>query len=867
MNQTSNRSGNGNGARPTSSNVAATFDFESDLRRAVKHHQTGEFSAAENLYRSLIERSPDHFQAQHLLGILKHQQGRHVEAHRFITGALLIRPDVADAWSNHGAVLNALHRFDDAIASFDKALTLRPGFAVFLYNRGLARQGLNRHEEALADFEEAIRIRPEYAEALNSRGVTLAQLERPESALTSFEQAVAVEPGYLAAISNVALTLRRLQRLGEALTNFDRALDIDPGDPGVWKNRGATLQLLARSNEALSSYDQAVALRPDDAEAQLGRAMVLHSLERFEDALAGYERAVALDPADAGAFGNRGVLLCDLKRLDSAVASFDKAIELRPSAELFYNRGNALGELDRFTDALASFEQALALRPDYAEAYNNRGAILQKLERFDEALASLDKAIALKPEDAEAHNNRGTVLQKLKDPDNAIASYDRAIAFDPRRAEAYNNRANTLKELGRFSEALADYETAIALRPDFADAFHSYAAQLMELGRLGEAARAADRAIQLAPRKAAYYRTRGNIIRHTAEDPHVTAMEELIAGAGPLGIDDEIELRFALGKAYEDLGSYERAFAQLLAGNALKRRQITYDEEQVLGAMIRTQQAFAPEVIEARRNLGDPSDVPIFIVGMPRSGSTLVEQILSSHPRVRASGESKFFPDALREIQTRMAGSTSGPMPGPVAGEELRQLAELYLSKISNLSADAARVTDKLLGNFIFVGMIHLALPNAAIIHTVRDPLDTCISCFSKLFADGQNHTYELSELGRYYRQYRALMAHWHRVLPPGRILDVRYEDVVADLEGQTRRMLAYCGIEWNQRCLAFHQSKRPVQTASAVQVRRPINRNSMDRWRSYEAFLDPLISELDDVSLSPRAKALATKVMRTADR
>ena len=346
-------------------------------------------------------------------------------------------------------------------------------------------------------------------------------------------------------------------------------------------------------------------------------------------------------------------------------------------------------------------------------------------------------------------------------------------------------------------------------------------------------------------------------------------MEELIAGAGPLGIDDEIELRFALGKAYEDLGSYERAFAQLLAGNALKRRQITYDEDQVLGAMIWQSQAG----ICARSNRGTAQSWrPFGRSDLHRRHATFGLDLgranpFQPSPRPRERRVRTFFPDALREIQTRMAGSTSGPMPGPVAGEELLQLAELYLSKISNLSADAARVTDKLLGNFIFVGMIYLALPNAAIIHTVRDPLDTCISCYSKLFADGQNHTYELSELGRYYRQYRALMAHWHRVLPPGRILDVRYEDVVADLEGQTRRMLAYCGIEWNQRCLAFHQSKRPVQTASAVQVRRPINRDLMDRWRSYEAFLDPLISELDDVSLSPRAKALATKVMRTADR
>ena len=245
---------------------------------------------------------------------------------------------------------------------------------------------------------------------------------------------------------------------------------------------------------------------------------------------------------------------------------------------------------------------------------------------------------------------------------------------------------------------------------------------------------------------------------------------------------------------------------------------------------------------------------------MPRSGTTLIEQILASHPQVFGGGELWHFRKAVEGIRTALGGSPTFPeLVSGMTGDDFRSLGVRYLAEIKPLARSAAHITDKMPANFMFAGLIHLALPNAPIIHTIRDPVDTCLSCFSKLFAGEQNHTYDLAELGRYYRHYQALMEHWHHVLPPGRILEVRYEDVVADLEGQARRIIAHCGLDWDPRCLAFHRTDRPVRTASATQVRQPIYNSAVGRWRVHEPFLGPLLAELGYVGGSNPAPAAPT--------
>ena len=288
-------------------------------------------------------------------------------------------------------------------------------------------------------------------------------------------------------------------------------------------------------------------------------------------------------------------------------------------------------------------------------------------------------------------------------------------------------------------------------------------------------------------------------------------------------------VRFALGKALEDVGDYaRRAFEHLLQGNALKRREVKYDEAAHQQSFRAIAEIFDATLLDRFGGVGDPSPVPIFVLGMPRSGSTLIEQILASHPQVQAAGELKNLDRVVRAV----SDASGRPVPFPqcisaLDADGLRRLGQDYLASLPTLADGKIRITDKAPFNFLYVGLIRLILPDARIIHTLRDPVDTCVSCFSKLFTDVP-FSYDLAELGRYYRWYHELMEHWRSVLPAGAMLDVSYEEVVDNLEQQARRLIDYCGLSWDDRCLNFHQTNRPIATASNVQVRRPLYRSSV---------------------------------------
>jgi tetratricopeptide (TPR) repeat protein len=564
----------------------------------------------------------------------------------------------------------------------------------------------------------------------------------------------------------------------------------------------------------LRRIDEALRVRPNTVDALINRACMQSALGDAAGALATYQKALALNPQSALAHSNISVVL----------------------------RQKGQGE-----DALAHCDAALALAPDYADAWNNRGNVLYDLKRWQDALASYDRAIAVQPQLAQSHLGRGNALRQLSRYDDAVAAYDRALTLKPGNAETLCNWGSALAELNCFDAAEAKFRRAIALNPGFAEAYNNLGLILKERGRLAEARQAIEQAIRLSPATTSYYHNLGEIKSFVAGDPHITALERLAEQAAALRAPDRMHLHFALAKAYEHTASFEEAFRQLLAANALKRRQIAYDEPAALARMERTSAVFTRDSIAARQGSGAPSPVPVFIVGMPRSGTTLIEQILASHPDAYGAGELSLFEQAARAVGNTLPDARRFPdMALAMSGEHFRTLATHYLDGLLRNAPKALRIVDKMPGNFLFAGLIHLALPHAAIIHAVRDPIDTCVSCFSVHFTRGQPHTCDLAELGRYYRHYRALMAHWHRVLPPGRIFEVRYEDLVDDAEGVARCIMAHCGLAWDARCLDFHRTERSVRTASAAQVRQPIYKSSVGRWRRYANFLGPLLSELE---------------------
>ncbi len=614
-----------------------------------------------------------------------------------------------------------------------------------------------------------------------------------------------------------------------------------------------------RTNSTLRRIANSPGAEASTGSVVLGAAELLqvglqhHRAGRLTEAEGCYRRILAAQPDHADALHLLGLLAQKAGRHDLAVHLIGQAIQQDGHiADYFLSLGVALMLQGKFEEVVAACRQAIAIKPDFAEAHANLGLALKRQGKFEEAVAAYRQAIAINPIMVGAHANLAEALSDQGKLDEAIAAYRETVRINPDFAEAHCNLGLALKRQGKFEEAIAAYRQAIAIKPMISEAHANLGEALIKYGHLSEGRAASEQAVRLAPRNAKYLYNLATITRFAAGDPHLAAMEKLARESASLSFDDRIHLHFGLAKAYEDLGRHAEAFRQWLDGNALKRREFVYNEATTLGKMDRVRAVFTPELMLtrenlARENLGNPSSVPVFIVGMMRSGSTLVEQILASHPKVFGGGELDHFHKAMQGIRTTPGGSATFPesVPG-MTGEDYRDLGARYLGEIERLAPGAAHITDKMPTNFICAGLIHLALPNAPIIHTVRDPVDTCLSSFSKLFTSEQNFTYDLAELGRYYRHYQALMAHWHRVLPPGRILDVRYEDVVADLEGQARRILGHCGLDWDERCLSFHKTVRPVLTWSAAQVRQPIYTSAVGRWRVYEEFLAPLLAELD---------------------
>ena len=331
-----------------------------------------------------------------------------------------------------------------------------------------------------------------------------------------------------------------------------------------------------------------------------------------------------------------------------------------------------------------------------------------------------------------------------------------------------------------------------------------------------------------------------------ADDPHIAAMEALANSSHPLPPCDRARLHFALGKALEDSGHRERSFHHLIQANAMQRKLAPYDEVATLSGLRSIETALDADFLRRQAGAGDPSSAPVFIVGMPRSGTSLVEQILASHDQVFGAGE---LDDFERETATLRPSppreSLGADLAALVESGRARELGAGYLARLAALAPGAIKITDKMPSNFRFVGLIHLALPNARVIAVRRNPVDTCLSCFSNLFAGNLSWAYDLAELGRYYLAYESLMAHWRAVLPQRVMIEVRYEDLVVDVEGQSRRLLAHCGLEWDPRCLDFHATPRSVRTASLAQVRQPVHRESIERWRAHEGRLGPLLREL----------------------
>ncbi|RVD73748.1 sulfotransferase family protein [Mesorhizobium sp. M4A.F.Ca.ET.029.04.2.1] len=506
--------------------------------------------------------------------------------------------------------------------------------------------------------------------------------------------------------------------------------------------------------------------------------------------------------------------------------------------------GLLLHQTGRSADGLALIEQSVRLQPGNPDFLNNLGTVLRDLGRVAAAVDYFRKAVTLRPDQLAARDNLGSALKQLGQFEGAEDIYRGTIGRNPFHVRARIGLAETLQEAGRLDEAIAVFREALTIRPKDADLLYGLGVGMMEKGKLDEAADLARQALAIAPAMARAWLLLTQVKRQTERDAELAGMEAQHAKA-PQGSLARMQLSFGLGKANDDLKDYPRAFDYFAEGNAIRRTGIEYDPARTRDEFEAMKATFDKAFFEKHKPSSIADDTPIFVVGMPRSGTTLVEQIIASHPQVYGAGELSILKTAVgKQFPLTMKGG----FPQGIADmpdKAFAEAGEAYLDMLHARYSGFRHVTDKMPGNFLLVGFIHLMLPHAKIIHCARDAAATCLSIYKVHFrGDSHRYGYDLGELADFHNLYTDIMAHWRNVLP-GVVHDVRYEDFVADQEGQTRALMAHLGLPWDDKVLSFHETDRPVRTASAAQVRQPMYQGSVDLWKRYGDRLKPLLDRL----------------------
>jgi tetratricopeptide (TPR) repeat protein len=674
-----------------------------------------------------------------------------------------------------------------------------------------ARQNFARGQidAARESCGEILRAIPEHAGALHLLGIIAHQdgdQPRAEDLLRRAAESADTTPLYL--LSYADLCCKAVDH--EAAVGLTKqALALDDASSLGWFCLGDLHFESRQFDDSRRCFERALQLEPHFWQARVKLAMTLRRLGDSGAALGQFERLRAEEPDNAEVIGNFAALLQDLGRYAEALVQAEHAIAKQPDALDPYLRAAQIDvHLGRYWPALARLGAIEERWPDEITLLALKAHLLRLVDHYDEAIVLCRRALAKKIESPDLLRAYGLALHLVGEDSEALTVLDRASTENP--ALALADKAVLLSQLGRFDEACAAFEAALLREPGLADAWYN----------------------------------KSNAKTHTQGDPDIVAMQRLLDGH--CAHRDRLLLNFALGKAHWDIEDTDQAFAHWHEGNCMKRAIVDYDA----GAESSRMEAIVARPLDT--GAASPatgirlSDVPVFVVGMPRCGSTLVEQILASHPQVHGAGE-------LVGLRSLFEGHATDALDTATADSERRlaEIAEIGLDRLRRFSTRADRIVDKDLANFLHLGVIHRIFPHARIIHCRRDPLDTCFSAYTKLFLGEFGFTYDLRELGLYYREYHALMAHWRSVLPSRIFMEVDYETLVAAPREESRRMLSFLGLPWNEACVRFFESTRTVSTASMAQVRRPIFRSSVGRARSLGTHLQPLIEALGDLAPS----------------
>jgi tetratricopeptide (TPR) repeat protein len=649
------------------------------------------------------------------------------------------------------------------------------------------------------------------------------------------------------ALAHAARLLAADPTLAEAQTR--EILKVAPDHPEARLLLAAALRRQGSAAAAREILQDLAAAHADTAQVHLELGLASAALGQGTAAIAALTRATSLNPNHAHAWRALGDALSLAGEGERADAAYSRHIRASVNDPALVAAASALCD-NRLAEAEQLLRPFLKNHPTDVAAIRMLAETGARLGRFDDAENLLARCLELAPSFTAARHNYATVLYRQNKPEQAIVEADRLLAADPRNPGVLNLKAAALGRIGEYLETVEIYEQVLAAYPDQPKTWMSLGHALKTVGRQADAVAAYRKSLSQTPNLGEAWWSLANLKTVAFSDEDRAAMEAQVRRAD-LTDEDRFHLHFALGKALEDAGDYAASFEHYAAGNALRRLGITYEADDTTSHVARSKALFTQRFFAERAGGGSPAPDPIFIVGLPRAGSTLIEQILSSHSQVEGTQELPDIITLARRLGGRSKSAAESAYPDALAdlsADDLRALGEEYLARAKvHRKLGRPFFIDKMPNNFAHLGLTQLILPNAKVIDARRHPLGGCFSGFKQHFARGQTFTYDLTDLGRYYADYVDLMAHFDAVLP-GRVHRVIYEQMVADPEHEVRRLLDHCGLPFEDACLKFYENDRAVRTASSEQVRRPIFTDATDHWRNYDPWLGPLKASLGPV-------------------
>lgn len=707
---------------------------------------------------------------------------------------------------------------------------------------------------------QALKMTLSQAMDLAAKHQAAGKLQQSESILRDILKS---SPQYAPAIHLLGVIAHQVGKTEQALKIIADAIKIDPKQGLFYSNYAEMSRLIGNIDDAVAYGKKAVELAPNLSSAHSNLGIAYYDKEDLDNAEKCQLRALELSPTLAPALNNMGSIKRDRKDKEGAVEAYKKVLSFHPHyIEAISNLGATLTEMDKFDEAIPLLLQAIKLNPKYAEAHCNIGAAFFGSEQYDKAFAAYNNAIKLKADYPEAYLGVAKCHQEKHQLDTAELALRKVLKIDPEHIEAQSLLAGVLMEGGQGQKAEEAFKQVLKIKPDHQGALSGMGTLLMEQGDLKAAEKMFNKALELDAESIVAITSLAQVKKAKKGDFHVEALESFLANKPHLSRKKKMSIHFALGKCYDDMKDADKAFPHFAEGCRLKRSSIDYSATMHTQMIQHIKNVFNEDFFKRFNNVGCDSNVPIFVLGMPRSGTTLTEQIIASHPDVYGAGE---LPEMTR-LSHLPANGSNAPYPANMAAyakKDFKALGEQYVKSVLERSSNALHVSDKMPANFLYLGLIHTILPNAKIVHIKRNPVDTSLSCFTKIFNRGQSFSYDLKELGEFYCDYVDLMAHWKKVLPAGSFYEVQYEDLVADNENQARALISFCGLSWNDACLESHKTERNIRTASVTQVRQPIYSSSVERWRPYEAYLQPLLDVLGDLVPNRNAKP-ALKVKKS---